>query len=233
MAHDSFISRSTLSNQVYSWLRQQILTGAIKQGEHLSEQAISENAGVSATPVREALRLLNGDGLVDLTGRRGAKVIKPGAEEIRHCFEVRKALECLALREACARLGPEDLQELRRVAGLLNDPVTADPKAFFELDRQFHGFFIDRANNSWLTQFLATLNDFLVVVRSPLLKTSKLDSARLEHIAVAQAVLDGRVDDAEKALGAHIDRVCADVLAVTGAAESGGATAPQATASVS
>jgi DNA-binding GntR family transcriptional regulator len=206
------IARNTLSSQVYLWMREQIISGQLKQGEHLSEQGVSEALGVSATPVREALRLLNGDGLVELEGRRGARVIEPTTEDIRACFQVRRVLECLALREACARLGGEDREELEHIGRLWAQTEFADPRGFMDDDRAFHGFFIERAANSWLSQFLSTLADFLYVVRQPLLRTSTLETPRQEHLAIVRAVLAGRIEEAERLLGQHIDRVCEDVI---------------------
>lgn len=206
------IARNTLSNQVYTWMREQIISGQLKQGAHLSEQGVSETLGVSATPVREALRLLNGDGLVELEGRRGAKVIEPTTEDIRACFQVRRALECLALREACSDMTAADLEELKRIHQQLEESELSDPRSFMDADRAFHFFFLDRAANSWLSQFLSTLTDFLYVVRQPLLQTSTLETPRQEHRAITQAVLDGRIDEAERLLGRHIDRVCEDVI---------------------
>lgn len=209
---DTEIARNTLSHQVYGWLRQRILSGVIPQGERLNEISVSEALGVSATPVREALRLLNGDGLVDLEGRRGARVIQPTTDAIRECFQVRKALECLALREACANLTPEDIAELKRISALMEHPSKLDANGFFEADTAFHEFFLKRAKNSWLDQFLSTLKDFLHVVRRPILQTANLETTRDEHLAITRAVLRGRIDQAEQALAKHIDRVCADVI---------------------
>ena len=209
----SEIARNTLSHQVYAWLRQQIISGQIKQGEHLSEQLVSETLGVSATPVREALRMLNGEGIVELEGRRGARVVEPTSQDIRACFQVRKALECLALRQACERLTADDIAELERIRQLLAQESSPDPRAFLDADRAFHGFFLERAENSWLDQFLSRLTDFLYVVRQPLLQTSTLETPRLEHLAITNAVLDANIDEAERLLGKHLDRVCEDVIA--------------------
>jgi DNA-binding GntR family transcriptional regulator len=209
---DPAIARETLSDQVHSWLRRQILSGRIKQGEHLSELAISRETGVSATPVREALRMLHGKGIVEFNGRRGARVIQPTEDEIRHCFAVRESLERLALREASKALRAGDHAELLRLADTVLEAGPSGSQSFFEADRAFHTFFIARAGNSWLTSFLATLEDFLVIVRQPLFKTARRGNTRLEHQRVAQAVVAGRIDDAEQLLAQHIQRVCGDVL---------------------
>ena len=206
------IARNTLSNQVYTWMREKIISGQLKQGEHLSEQGVSETLGVSATPVREALRLLNGDGLVELVGRRGARVINPTTEDIRACFQVRRALECLALRETCEGLDDAGREELKRIHQLLEQAELVDHRSFMDADRAFHGFFLERAGNTWLDQFLSTLTDFLYVVRQPLLQSSTLDTPRKEHAAITAAVLGGKIDEAESLLARHIDRVCEDVI---------------------
>lgn len=207
------IARETLSVQVCAWLRAQILNGDLKQGEHLNEQAISRQTGVSATPVREALRMLRGQGLVALGERRGARVIRPTEDEIRSCFSVRRTLECLALREASAtRLDRRDLDLLLRLAESTKGAGLTDPQAFFEADDAFHQFFVSRANNSWLESFLATLKDFLIIVRRPLYSNAKFDTTRLEHVRIARAFADGRFEAAERLLAKHIDRVCRDVL---------------------
>jgi DNA-binding GntR family transcriptional regulator len=213
MERKSAVLRSTLSDQVYDWLRQEILTGRIRQGAHLSEVDIAATTGVSPTPVREALRLLHGAGLVEVNGRRGARVIEPTADDIRHAFAVRRALECLALTEACRNLSAADLEHLQRLGTAIMDRKSFSNAFFFEADHAFHHFFISRANNTWLESFLTTLKDFLLVVRQPLFKKSRFDSTRFEHMEIVNAVVEGRIDDAVRHLGAHIDRVCQDVLA--------------------
>ena len=128
---------------------------------------------------------------------------------------MRKALECLALRQSYEQLGPDDIAELQRIKAMLEEAKQPDPQAFFDADRAFHGFFLERAHNRWLEEFLSTLKDFLIVVRQPLLQTSTLETPRLEHLAITTAVLDRRIDDAARLLGEHIDRVCTDVIEQT------------------
>jgi len=206
------VERDTLSEQVHAWLRDQILRGHIRQGEHLSELGISRDLGVSATPVREALRVLSGDGLIEFVGRRGARVIEPTDEQIRHCFGVRRALECLALREASRVLTAADKGELRRILETFTGDALTDSETFFHADRSFHQFFIQRAGNTWLTNFLETLADFLRVVRQPLFRKVDTSQTVVEHLQIVEAVLADRIDEAERLLDAHIDRVCNDVL---------------------
>jgi DNA-binding GntR family transcriptional regulator len=209
------IDRGTLSRQVHARLRQQILLGELKQGTHLSETGISSDLGVSATPVREALRLLHGEGLVEISGRRGAKVIAPTQDEIRHCFEVRRVLEKLALREACGNFTADDRSHLVELAERTVEEGTGTSQSLFEVDRAFHSFILQKTENSWLITFLDTLSDFLLVVRQPIFKTANAQNAQntqLEHLEIAKAAYAGQIDAAERLLDAHITRVCSDVL---------------------
>ena len=208
------LNRSTLSQQVYLSLRQQILRGQLKQGQRLSEQAIAQELGVSPTPVREALRLLDGGGLVNVNDRRGARVINPSPYEIHQCFAVRTILERFAIREAMALFSAEDKAVLYDLAHTV---VATGPRAresFFETDSSFHGSIIAKANNAWVKSFLSSLNDFLLVVRAPLVaaKGANVKQMRREHIAVALAVKAGQVEEAERRIEAHISRVCNDIL---------------------
>jgi DNA-binding GntR family transcriptional regulator len=212
MVPKTSIARSTLCEQIYRHLREEILTGRIKQGEHLTELGISRDANVSATPVREALRLLQGDGLVELTGRRGAKVIVPSEDEVRHAFAVRRELERLALREAFNVLTAEDLQELKEISERMMNIDPSHTGVFFDADAEFHRFFVSRANNSWLTSFLASLKDFLQIVRNPHYQDTSRGKTAQEHLAIVDAVLAGDLEKADRMLCSHIDRVCADVL---------------------
>jgi DNA-binding GntR family transcriptional regulator len=215
LAQPAAIDRGTLSRQVYARLRERILLGEIGQGEHLSEAGISADLGVSATPVREALRLLHGDGLVEISGRRGAKVISPTQDEIRHCFEVRRVLERLALREACANFTAEDRAHLVELAERAVEEGARTSQSLFEIDHAFHGFVLQKSRNTWLVTFLDTLSDFLLVVRQPLFKTANSFNAQntqQEHLAIARAAHAGHAEEAERLLDAHIERVCNDVL---------------------
>ena len=207
MAEESSFSRQTLTQRVYGWLRQQILTGELNQGDRLTELTIASELGVSPTPVREAVRLLVGDGLVVSDGWKGSKVVELTEEEIRQCFEVRRSLEVLALHEAMKRLGPEECDELVRVARATAGGAEGPAGALFELDRRFHGFLVEKAGNRWLSAFLGNLSDVLTVARLPLFRAAKVVQTTREHVAIAEAIRHGDVREAERLLNAHIDRV--------------------------
>ena len=199
------IDRETLSQQVYSLLRQRILKGEIQQSERLSELGISQELGVSATPVREALRLLNGAGLVEYEGRKGVRVIQPTREEVRQCYSVRLALETLALQEVVHTFSAADNKhflELARAAHVGAGKI----EAFIMADRAFHEFFIERSGNVWLAGFHTELLDFLLVVRQKSQRDTRIRTTVRDHVEIANAVRDGNVGEAVVVLTRHIER---------------------------
>lgn len=183
------IERDTLSQKVYSVLRERILIGKLKQGERIGEVAMSKELGVSATPVREALRMLRGDNLIEYEGRRGASVICPTIAEIKQCYDVRLALETLALREADANFTEADRDHF---VALAEDSIqlASSHVEFTDRDRAFHAFFIEKAANSWVINFHNAIIDFLVVVRLPNMKQERVAAAGMEHLVIANSIRD-------------------------------------------
>lgn len=206
-ASGDIIGRDTLSQKVYAVLRERILTGQLKQGERIGEIAISKELGVSATPVREALRLLNGDSLIEYEGRRGARVICPSVAEIKQCYDVRLALETLALKEADANFTDADREQFVLLAQNTCKP-TSSRAQHIKRDREFHAFFIEKAANTWLSNFHKAITDFLLVVRLPTMNQERFASTGLEHVVIANAIRDRDVEKALKTLEAQITRSC-------------------------
>lgn len=207
MGDEIAISRQTLTQRVYGWLRNEILTGRLNQGDRIVEPAIAEQLGVSATPVREALRLLAGDGLVVTDGWKGARVVELTQEEIRQCFEVRRGLEALVLREAMPRLTKQDTDALLALAHDTVKAKSQPAEELFHLDRRFHRFLLDKAGNKWLSAFLDTLGDVLTVARLPLFRVADVEQTTREHVGIAEAIQRGDLPLAERLLDAHIERV--------------------------
>ena len=102
-----------LRDVVFNTLRKAILKGELKPGERLMEIALAERLGVSRTPVREAMRKLELEGLVVMIPRRGAQVANITEKDLNDVLEVRIALENLSIENACMRMTEEQLEELR------------------------------------------------------------------------------------------------------------------------
>jgi DNA-binding GntR family transcriptional regulator len=122
-------------------LKADVASGAIKPGELIKQTVLAKRYGVSATPVREALRLLESDGVIDYSPHRGASVREMTPETARDLYQLRAAVERVAAEMAGARMTPAGLESIRRahddIARALADPE-ADPAQLSLLNRQFH-----------------------------------------------------------------------------------------------
>lgn len=117
---------STASDDVYVALRRDILTGIRGMGQRIGELEVSQELGVSRTPVREALRRLEADGLVEIAPQRGARVISPGPAELGEIFDLREQLESSGAAAAAVRITPDQLAELSDLADLMVDLAAAE-----------------------------------------------------------------------------------------------------------
>lgn len=222
MADSSTISRETLSSRVALRLRDEILTGKLKPGDRLNELGIAERFGVSPTPVREAMRLLHGDGLVEYSDRRGMKVIEITERQIRQAFSVRNAIEHLALEEALPLMSVEDKERLVELAQSTEEARGKPSSFLFEIDRRFHGFLVDSSGNKWLSEFSDQIANVLTVARLDLFNAPDLDAVIAEHEAIANAVLTDDLAKAHAELDKHITRVCNNAIAAHKRSESAG-----------
>jgi DNA-binding GntR family transcriptional regulator len=122
--------------RIVEQLRQAILAGDIAPGEHIRQQEIAERFGVSRLPVREALRILEAEGLTEHETNKGARVCRLDMQELQVVYQIRERLEPLALIQSMPHLGAADLAALRAA----HDAICAnsDLNAFLALDREFH-----------------------------------------------------------------------------------------------
>ncbi|MGA0802716.1 MAG: GntR family transcriptional regulator [Ilumatobacteraceae bacterium] len=140
-------------------LRAEILTGRLRPGDRIPVERLAEAWGVSATPIRESLRRLAGDGLVDLTPQRGARVATVDADLAHEIYAVRLLLEPVALRQSL-EAAVDDKNFVRDVSAAFDDMVEAD--SYVErLDRHrtFHMTLVSRCPNRTLLDEIASLTD--------------------------------------------------------------------------
>lgn len=123
----------------YAQLRQRILTGSLRAGQRVLEYELAEQLGVSRTPLREALRQLETDGLVRLNARRGAIITGFSADELREEFQIRAALEGLVIKLAATHMSEEQLVEMRDALRQMETALRrSDDPSFLEHHRRFH-----------------------------------------------------------------------------------------------
>lgn len=171
-------------------LRALIVEGAIAAGQKLNERELAERLRVSRTPLREALKLLTAEGLVEHLPNRGAVVVQLSADDVAHAFEVMAALEGLSGELACARITEEEIAELQA----LNFEMRAhharrDLSAYYRVNAQIHRAINRAARNPVLAQAYDRLNARLQALRfRSNFDVEKWDVAVREHDAMIEAL---------------------------------------------
>ncbi|ATW23472.1 GntR family transcriptional regulator [Candidatus Formimonas warabiya] len=211
------IGRKTLSDQVYEFLKGAIIFQEIPQtklGVKLNETELASLLGVSQTPIREALNMLRKEGLVLGNSYQGSTVIDFSIEDIDNIFEMREILEITVIRHAYRKFTKEDYEKLEEILNEYENVYSdLDFREISEVNNRFHNYLVDKSGNKWLKKFLDSINDYLIMVRSPIMKTRKenkgLDNreAIIEHKEILNALKNGDLNQAEMAMKKHINRV--------------------------
>lgn len=200
------IGRATMGEQVRDHLREEILSNRIAPGARLQEEVIAASLGISPAPVREALRLLAAEDLVTITPRRGALVKTLSREEFLAAYQVREALEVLAISLAVPRLEPQDiarLSELHEQMKAARRPKNID--RFFRANAEFHQILVDRSGNACLQAVYSQLmNNVRRYRMKSLYLRGGLDRSLAEHAEILEAIRRRDVSDAARLLREHI-----------------------------
>jgi DNA-binding GntR family transcriptional regulator len=196
----------TLWERVYRHLRQQILDDQLPPGTELSEVALSRELAVSRGPIREAMGRLAAEGLVTVRPRRGAEVRSLTTRELIDAYQVREALEVLAVRLAVPRITPADLARLDELVDNMAEFAGKDEVAeFFAANVAFHELLCELSGNEKLREVHHRLEGEIrrFQARTLALRGS-LDSSVAEHRAILAAVRLGDADKACELTAAHI-----------------------------
>jgi len=187
-------------------VRERIRLGRLVPGQRLIEADIVAATGASRGKVREALRRLEAEGLVTIEEFRGASVKKLGPDEVRQIYEARMALEGLAAGECARRAGSALRARLRGIQRELNDGEHAgDHDRFAKLNEAWHGSIIAGSGNEYIAQFLTRLTvPIYRLVFSTFYAAERIAAANADHRIITAAIVEGRSEDAERAMRAHI-----------------------------
>ena len=196
-----------LRDVVFNTLRQAILRGELKPGERLMEIQLANKLGVSRTPIREAIRKLELEGLVLMIPRKGAEVAEITEKNLRDVLEVRCALEELAVQLACDRIDEEGVRELRAAAKHFKDVLDSDDiTKIAEADVAFHDVIFTATDNRRLIQLLNNLREQMYRYRIEYLKKKECYPQLLEeHRTIIEAIAAGDKDLATRITGQHIN----------------------------
>lgn len=197
-----------LRDVVFNTLRQEILTGKLKPGEHLREITLANKIGVSRTPVREAIRMLELEGLVKMMPRKGAQVADISQKELTDVLEVRNALEQLAIELACQRITPEQIEQLKEnVVEFKAATRSGDVTRLAQIDVDFHDIIFSATDNRRLIQMLNNLREQMYRFRFEYLKDSDVYEGLIEeHIQVIKNLEERDIQAARENISYHIYR---------------------------
>ena len=196
-----------LRDVVFQTLRKAILKGELKPGERLMEVQLANRLGVSRTPIREAIRKLELEGLVTMIPRRGAEVAEITEKNMRDVLEVRRALEELAVKIACDKITEGELKELSVVAKKFRDVMYCDNlMQITEADVEFHEIIYRATGNMRLIQILSNLREQMYRFRVEYLKRKEVHPQLIaEHEEIIEMIEKREKDTAIKVVCEHID----------------------------
>ena len=196
-----------LRDVVFKTLRRGILTGELKPGERLMEIHLANRLGVSRTPIREAIRKLELEGLVTMIPRRGAEVANITEKNLKDVLEVRQALESLAIELACERITPENKEALREKLNQVEEAArTGDSSAIASADVAFHDAIVEASGNVRLTQLVSNLGEQMYRYRFEYIKDErKHPQIMSEHRIMYESILEGDKVKAARIVMTHID----------------------------
>lgn len=196
-----------LRDVVFQTLRQAILKGELQPGERLMELKLAEKLGVSRTPIREAIRKLELEGLVVMVPRKGAAVANITEKDTKDVLEVRRTLEMFAVEVACDRITEEQLSRLKEAAKHFEKSKgSMDLLHIAETDMKFHEIIYEATHNERLVQMLNNLRENIYRYRIEYLKNPHYyDSLVREHREIVNAIEMGDKERARACMHAHID----------------------------
>ena len=196
-----------LRDVVFNTLRQAILKGELEPGERLMEIQLAERLGVSRTPIREAIRKLELEGLVLMIPRKGAEVAEISEKSLREVLEVRRSLEELAIELACQRITPEELTDLEEAEnGFARAVETGEVMAIAESDEHLHELIYQATANERLVQILNNLREQMYRYRLEYIKDEdRRQILVVEHEHILRAIRSRNMAEAKSAVREHID----------------------------
>ena len=196
----------SLRGRVFQKLREDILSGRYKEHEELKEVAIGEELGVSRTPVREAFRQLELEGLIQIVPNKGAYVTGITATDVKDIYMIRSLLEGLCARLATEKITKEQLEEMEENIYLAQfHAAKGHMDQMAELDNRFHEILYEACDSKMLEHTLRDYHQYVLRVRQKTLATNTRGPASNdEHRQIMEAIKAGDAEEAERLANMHM-----------------------------
>jgi DNA-binding GntR family transcriptional regulator len=203
------VPRERTSNSVLQVLRDSILSGVFVPGQRLNTSELAQKLDVSVAPVRDALNRLQSEGLIEIRPRSGTFVSEISPREVRETFEVRAALECLAVELAIGNLGADKINRLKELVNQMEAPVNDERgKALHEQkNEEFHSLIVESSGNRKLIEMYRQLKAYIAIARIHYQRgvgQRRMQKVHSEHRRIFAAVKNGDGERAKELLRSHI-----------------------------
>jgi GntR family transcriptional regulator, rspAB operon transcriptional repressor len=207
---EGIIIQTKISEQVYNYLRGEILAGRLAPGERINVDEMVERLSVSRMPIKEAIERLAGEGLLKVQSRRGTFVSSLDPTELAETFEVRCALELLAGKLAVRHITKSDLEKLRElIAAMERSTTKTDIGLHLDQNTQFHELIVERSGNKKLLETYRRLRTPIQIAGIHFNTNDWIDRVareQREHRSIVRAFEQHDEDAVAQALTAHIMR---------------------------
>lgn len=203
----NFSNGFSLTDEIADIIRERILKGEYRIGEKIKENQIATELKVSRTPIREAFKQLETEGLIDYIPNRGCFAKGFTRQDIEDIYAVRKALEVLAVEWAVNRIDDEQLAELQRQSDLMEFYTTRkDSKRVLEINADFHDIIYNAAGSRFMAQVLRSYKEYIEQTRKVLYyEQDCLADILSEHKEILEAIKRRNVADAKAAMARHLE----------------------------
>jgi DNA-binding GntR family transcriptional regulator len=200
--------QQSVVERLFDRMRQQIVEGRFAPGQRLVESDLTDQFGISRGPLREAVRRLAAEGLVDITHNRGARVKRLSREEVVALYEVREVMEGLAARLAAERASAVERKSIKAVFDEMARVLkNNDVRSYVTLNTRFHTAILSAARNPALESAITRLQTPVLRVQFEALMTLDVVGESFEeHRSIAEAIVDKDGERAEKLMRHHVRR---------------------------
>lgn len=199
--------RPSLKDEAYQRIKELILSDTLGSGDMLEMDWLASELGISRTPLREAVLMLEQEGLIETIPYKGTFVTDVSREDVEQIYQVREALEPLAVRLAAPVILDEELEEMQALfASLAEEIEKGDFERHFQSDTQFHDLIVRHCGNAVLQQVLETLTDRIYRVRVFSRNQSgyHMKQSFREHCLILDAIMERDIAKAERLMAEHI-----------------------------
>jgi DNA-binding GntR family transcriptional regulator len=198
----------TNSSQAASVIRQLIISGEFKPGVRLRESELTKSLGISRSPIREAFRILESEGLLQIIPNKGASVTKFKEKDLHEIYELRALLESHGIRLSCKNLSQQNLEELKALIKEMEEKIISkDYSGYLRVSNDFHELYMKNCGNERLFSLFKTLRNNIMTVQifARSFPGHDIESGVKEHKTILNALLKRDPDKAEMCIKKHLE----------------------------